>query len=60
MKKFLAAAKKLVRREEGPTMTEYAIMVALVAVACIIVTRAMGQEISAVFSTISVSLASVI
>jgi Flp pilus assembly pilin Flp len=60
MKKFLTSLKKLARREHGPTMTEYAVMVALVAVACIVVTKALGQEISVVFSTISSSLAGAI
>ena len=38
-------------------MTEYAIMIALIAIACIGVVMALGGEISTVFSTISASLA---
>jgi pilus assembly protein Flp/PilA len=60
MAKFIAGVKKFIKREQGPTMTEYALMVALIAVACIAVVKALGQEISSVFSTISSSLAGVI
>jgi pilus assembly protein Flp/PilA len=60
MAKFLVGVKKFFKREQAPTMTEYAIMVALIAVACIAVVKALGQEISSVFSTISSSLAGTI
>jgi Flp pilus assembly pilin Flp len=60
MKRFINALSKFARREHGPTMTEYAIMAALVAVACIVVTKALGQEISVVFSTVSSTLAGVV
>ena len=35
MAKFIAAAKGFVKGEEGATMVEYALMVALIAVFCI-------------------------
>ena len=36
MAKFIAAAKNLVKGEEGATMVEYGMMVALIAVVCIV------------------------
>ncbi len=36
MAKFTAAARKFIQGEEGATMVEYALMVALIAVACIL------------------------
>ena len=56
MSKFLTAAKKFVVREEGPTMTEYALMVALIAVVCIASVTALGGEVNAAFTSITTAL----
>ena len=60
MKKFVALVRKLVSKREGAAMVEYALLVALIAVACIVVTKLLGEEVSSVFSYISTSLAGVI
>ena len=49
MKKFL---KKFRRSEEGATMVEYGIMVALIAVVCIVAVGLLGTEINGVFTAI--------
>ena len=41
--------KKFVKEEEGATMVEYGLMVALIAITCILVITAMGREIGSTF-----------
>ena len=60
MKKFVTLVRKLVSKREGAAMVEYALLVALIAVACIVVTKLLGEEVSSVFSYISTSLAGVV
>jgi pilus assembly protein Flp/PilA len=47
--------KKMIRRlwndEEGATMVEYGLMVALIAVVCVVVVTALGQRLNGVFTT---------
>ena len=54
MKKLI---QKFHRGEEGATMVEYALMVALIAVACIVATTALGGSIQSIFSRIGSHLA---
>jgi pilus assembly protein Flp/PilA len=56
MAKFMTAAKRFVKGEEGATMVEYALMVALIAIFCIAAVGALGGKISTTFSNISGSL----
>ncbi len=49
MAKFTAAAKKFVQGEEGATMVEYALMVALIAVAAIVTVKALSTSINNTF-----------
>jgi pilus assembly protein Flp/PilA len=56
MVKLFNAVKKFVVREEGPTMTEYALMVALIAVVCIAAVTALGNEVKAAFNAITTAI----
>jgi len=58
MKKKLYAAMKnfLGKKEEGATMVEYGLMVALIAVVCIAAVTALGLDISAMFSAVDTSV----
>ena len=61
MKKFLASAKKFVtkyitRSEEGATLAEYGLLLALIAVICIAAIALLGTQISTMFSTASTSI----
>jgi pilus assembly protein Flp/PilA len=57
MVKFLTAAKKfLCRKEEGATMVEYGLMLALIAVACIAAVTLVGTNASALFNSIAGTL----
>jgi pilus assembly protein Flp/PilA len=44
--------------EDGPTAVEYAVMLALIVVACITIISNLGKSVSRTFSTISSTLGS--
>ena len=46
----------ILRDEQGATMVEYGIMVALIAAVCIAVVTTLGQNVSNAFSTVNASL----
>ena len=61
MKKCLTASKKFVakyitRKEEGATLAEYGLLLALIAVICIGAITILGTQISAMFSTVAGSV----
>lgn len=56
MIKFTAAAKRFVKGEEGATMVEYGLMLALIAVICIGAVTLVGQGASGIFNTVAGSL----
>ena len=51
MSKFIAAAKGFAKGEEGATMVEYGLMVALIAVVCIVAVTALGTNPAAMFTS---------
>ena len=61
MKKFLTSAKKFVRKfvtrqEEGATLAEYGLLLALIAVVCIAAITLLGTKISSMFDSLSTSI----
>ena len=57
MSKLFAAAKKFfVRQEEGATMVEYGLMLALIAAVCITAVALVGTNASTMFNSIAGSL----
>ena len=48
--------KKLVREESGATMVEYGLIVALIAVAAIVATTALGTSVADNFDTTSAAM----
>jgi pilus assembly protein Flp/PilA len=56
MKKVLQAVARFVRNEDGPTAVEYAVMLALIIVLCIVVIRQVGTSASQTFSTANSAL----
>lgn len=46
----------VIRDDEGATMVEYGIMVALIAAICIAVITTLGQKVSNAFSTVNASI----
>ncbi len=53
MAKFTAAAKKFIRGEEGATMVEYGLMVALIAVVIIAGVTLLGTNLLAIFNGVA-------
>jgi pilus assembly protein Flp/PilA len=41
------------RREDGPTAVEYAVMLSLIIVVCLVAITALGQNASSTFATVS-------
>jgi pilus assembly protein Flp/PilA len=54
VKKFVA--KYITRKEEGATLAEYGLLLALIAVVCILAITALGTKISSMFATLSTSI----
>lgn len=53
---MLRLMKNWIRREEGASMVEYGLMVALIAAVCITAVTALGTSVSALFTSIAGSL----
>jgi pilus assembly protein Flp/PilA len=53
---MLNTLNMLVRDEDGATMVEYAIMVALIAIVSIGIVTLLGQNVSKVFNTVNSSV----
>ena len=53
MRRITDSVRKLVVREEGATMVEYGLMVALIAVVCIAAVTLLGTSIQTVFNNIA-------
>jgi pilus assembly protein Flp/PilA len=61
MKNLVTATRKFVakyitRKEEGATLAEYGLLLALIAVICIVAIAAVGTKISTMFSTVAGSI----
>ena len=56
MQKFAMSVKNLFVREEGATMVEYGLMVALIAVVCLAAVTLLGTNVQAVFNQIAASV----
>ena len=53
---MITTLSNVIRDDEGATMVEYGIMVALIAAICIVVVTTLGQSVSNAFSTVNTSL----
>lgn len=51
MRRMMNAVKQFIKNEDGPTAVEYAVMLALIIVLCIVVIRQVGTSASQTFST---------
>ena len=48
---------EFLRREDGPTAVEYAVMLALIIVVCLVAITALGTNANATFTTVSNQIA---
>jgi pilus assembly protein Flp/PilA len=53
MKGIIAGTRKFVRNQEGAALVEYGLLIALIAVICVIVVAVLGNTVSAKFSAIA-------
>lgn len=56
MKRIASTARRFFREESGATMVEYAIMVALIAVICIIAVKAIGSKSNVAFENVETNI----
>jgi pilus assembly protein Flp/PilA len=52
MRKFLSSVVNFLKREDGPTAVEYAVMLALIIVVCITAITALGTNANKTFTTV--------
>ena len=56
MKAIVKRAKQFLKSEDGPTATEYAVMLALIIVVAIAAVTSLGEKVSGMFSGVDGSL----
>ena len=57
MRQWLRRAARFLRREDGPTAVEYAVMLALIVVVCIAAISTLGSGASKTFSNVALNAA---
>ncbi len=55
MTKFTRKMVEFLKKEDGPTAVEYAVMLALIIVVCIVAITALGTNASSTFSAVGVA-----
>jgi pilus assembly protein Flp/PilA len=58
MQTLVKKVQRFLVSEDGPTAVEYAVMLALILVACITIITTLGTSISSTFGTVNSSLGS--
>ena len=56
MQNFLNRAKTFLKSEDGPTATEYAVMLALIIIVAIGTITSLGQSVNTVFTNVDTEL----
>ena len=56
MKLFWDRAKHFLQSEDGPTATEYAVMLALIIIVCLAIITQLGQTVQGIFTTADTAL----
>jgi len=56
MTKLIASAKKFISSEDAPTMVEYGLLVALIAVIVAVAAQILGQNTSTLFNAVGGSV----
>ena len=57
MRKLCQFAVDFLKREDGPTAVEYAVMLALIIVVCLVAITALGTNANATFTTVANKIA---
>lgn len=53
----ITALRSLIRRDEGQDLLEYALLVALIALVCVVAITAAGDNVNVIFERIAAALA---
>ena len=56
MKTLVQQVRRFLKSEDGPTAVEYAVMLALIIVVCLVAISAVGSQASATFSNVAASI----
>jgi pilus assembly protein Flp/PilA len=56
MRRFALEVRKFLKSEDGPTAVEYAVMLALIIVVCLVAITSVGSKASATFSNVAASI----
>ena len=56
MKPFIEGIREFATQEDGATMVEYALMVALIAIVCLVAVTAFGVSVSGLFKAFVISV----
>ena len=56
MRNVINRAKAFIKNEDGPTATEYAVMLALIIIAALTAITALGNRVSAIFSEVTTGI----
>jgi pilus assembly protein Flp/PilA len=56
MKRFTQAVANFMKREDGPTAVEYAVMLALIIVVCITAITALGSNANKTFTSVGTTI----
>jgi pilus assembly protein Flp/PilA len=56
--KAITKVRQFLASEDGPTAVEYAVMLALILVACITIVGTLGKSVSSTFTTVNGAMSS--
>jgi len=56
MTNFVASAKKFITSEDAPTMVEYGLLVALIAIVVAVAAKVLGTNVSTLFAAVAGSV----
>ena len=56
MTTMMTRVRRFMVSEDGPTAVEYAVMLALILVACITVVKSLGTQVNSTFTTVNSSI----
>ena len=59
MRRLAKAIGNFLKKEDGPTAVEYAVMLALIIVVCIVAIQILGQNANSVFGEVGASIGAV-
>jgi pilus assembly protein Flp/PilA len=55
---FISTLTRFLKEEDGPTAVEYAVMLALIIVVCIVAITSLGSNASSTFNTVATTVGS--